>query len=135
MALQHQSEEVALLLGRALQADVFKQAVMVLRDLPQRGVGGGDDGDHLGQCGERHLRTAMCPWHGNAPQPTVGECVDDVCRHFPASIALCGAVTQQGGDLVGDADRFGIVADDMGCRTADFVGSREDFARHGQLDV
>ncbi|MNR56777.1 hypothetical protein D3C85_1774200 [compost metagenome] len=35
MPLQRQPEKMRLLLGRALQTDVFEQAVVVLRDLPQ----------------------------------------------------------------------------------------------------
>ncbi|MOA28969.1 hypothetical protein D3C78_1499500 [compost metagenome] len=52
MALQYQVVEIALLLRGALQADVFEQAVVVLRNLPKRRVGGGDDGDHPGEGGE-----------------------------------------------------------------------------------
>ncbi|MNP11201.1 hypothetical protein D3C76_1033760 [compost metagenome] len=134
MALQYQVVEVALLLRAALQADVFQQAVVVLRNLPKRRVGSGDDGDHPGECGERYLGATIGPWHGDAPQPAVGKCVDDVGGYFAVAVAFGGALAQQPGDLMSDGQRFGVVANDVRRRWADFVSGRYGQVRHEQLE-
>ncbi|MNH43380.1 hypothetical protein D3C79_1052710 [compost metagenome] len=90
-----------LLLG-ALQADVFEQAIVVLRDLPQRRVRRRNNGNDLRQRGKGHFGTTMHAWHGNAPEPTVGECIDDVGGYFAGSITLRSLFAKQGCYLVGD---------------------------------
>src|SRR5471030_9553 len=68
MTLQREAKEMRLLLGRALQANVFQQAIVVLRDLPEGWIRGRNDRDHLRQYRVGHLRTAEFPRHADAPQ-------------------------------------------------------------------
>ena len=93
IALEGQIEEIRLLQIRALQADIFEQAVMVLRDLPERGIGGGNNRDHFGQRGVRHLRPAVLGGHGNTPQAAVGEHIQHLGGHL-AQLVTFGIALQ-----------------------------------------
>ena len=88
ITLERQPQEPGLLFFCALQTNVFEQAVMVLRDLPEGSIGRRNNGNHLGQRGERHLSTAVLLGHGNTPQAAVGEYVHHLSRYFALAVAL-----------------------------------------------
>ena len=79
------------MLCAALQADVLEQAVMVLRNLSERRIGGGDDGNHLSQGGGGDLGAAPLARHRDAQQAAVGEGIDNLWRYRAATVAFCGS--------------------------------------------
>ena len=113
IAFQHLSEEKGLLRFAALQTNILQQAVVVLRDLPQRRVGGGNNRNHLSQRRGRNLGAAPLPRDGNPPQAAVGVGIDNLRRHAAAAIALRRVGLQYRRDLMGDGDRFVIAADNV----------------------
>ncbi len=133
MTLQRQGKEVRLLFGRALQADVFQQAVMILRDLAEGRIGRRNDRDHFGQHRIGHLRTAELARHADAPQAAVGIQVHHFGRHLAGAITLRILFQQMGGDTVRDRQRFSLVADQVGVGGMDRVNGRFRQGRHGTL--
>jgi hypothetical protein len=97
---------------------------VVLRDLPERRIGGGDDGNHLGEGRGGNLGTAPLARHRDAPQTAVGEGIDNLWRDRAAAIAFCGSRLQQQGYFVGNGDGFFIAADDMGIRRMAGIADR-----------
>ena len=113
IALQRLSEEKCLLLFAALQTDILQKTVMVLGNLPQRRVGGGNNRYHLGQRGGGYLGSAPLPRDGDTPQAAIGVGIDNLRRHAAAAIALRRAGLQYRRDFMGDGDGFVIAADNV----------------------
>ncbi|MNI53635.1 hypothetical protein D3C73_1084820 [compost metagenome] len=90
-----------------------KNAELVLRDLPKRRVGGGNDREDLGQGDERNLRATVLAGDGNAAQAAAGELLD----FRPWELALLVSFgCLQAGDLrqfVGRLDGLSVVAQDL----------------------
>lgn len=87
---------------------------MVLRQLAQGRVGGGDDLDHLHQGHIGHSGTAVFAGNGDAPQATGGELLQFGDRQAPLAIPYRGIHGKAPGQGSGDTDGFGIALDDMG---------------------
>jgi hypothetical protein len=87
---------------------------MVLRDLPEGRVGRADDREDFGQGGERHLRAAVLAGNGNTAQTTAGELLDLRPGQLALLVALGGLYARGLGQLMGRAQRLGIVAQHNG---------------------
>ena len=116
VAAERQFKEKASLFITALQANIFQQAVMVLRDLSQRRIRRGDNRNDRRQRGSRHLRAAIFTQNGDAPQPTVGKGVHYLWRHNAAEVAFRGAGLQIRGNFMGNTDGFLIAGDAISMR-------------------
>ncbi|MCY1185444.1 hypothetical protein D9M73_262210 [compost metagenome] len=108
---------------------------MILRNLPEGRVGGGDDGDHLGQGRGGHFGAAECPRHGDAPQAAVGEEIDHLVGNLTGAITLGGTFEQEGSDAMSHLDGLGIGADQVGVGTGDFVVCGFGQLRHRLRDL
>ncbi len=114
IAGQDLAEIVTLLfLAGGLQQDVH-HAQMILRDLPQRRVGGGDQLDHLGHRYIRHLGAAVGLGNGDAPQAAGRKLIKLGHRQAPLAVAHAGVNGKARGQARRDFNGFGIRADDMG---------------------
>ncbi|MND59636.1 hypothetical protein D3C80_508380 [compost metagenome] len=70
---QNLGVQALLLLVAAVHPQYFEGIEMVLRDLPQRAVGPGDQGDDLGQGDVGNTGAAILFWHADAPQARSGK--------------------------------------------------------------
>ena len=111
--MQHLIEEKCLLLFASLETDILEKTVMVLGNLPQRRVSGGNNRYHLGQRGGGYLGSAPLSRDGDTPQAAVGIGVDNFRRYDAAAIALCSVGLQHRGNLMGDSDSFVIAANNV----------------------
>ena len=132
-ALQDLAEQQRLLLRVGYRTDRRHDAEVVLRDLADRGVGGRDDGDDLRQCLVGHLRPAEGLGHVDRPQPALRERVELGIGPPVGLVAFGRALAELPGEGMGDADRLGIVADDVGggCRTGNRRRAPGGFERLG----
>ena len=108
---------------------------MVLRDLPQGRIGSGNNGDHLGQRGVRHLRPAKLCGHGNAPQAAIGKHVDHLGGHLTQPVTLSVTLQQKCRHFMGNINGFGIRADHMGIGNGKWIRSIGWVVRHGFLTL
>ncbi|MNP05406.1 hypothetical protein D3C76_973590 [compost metagenome] len=114
VTLQHFAEVVLLLLfAGGLHQDV-EHAKVVLRDLAQGRISGGNDLDHFGDGHIRHSGATVGFWHGDAPEAASGELVELGNRQTSFAIAHAGFDGESRRELVGDGNRFRIRADHMG---------------------
>jgi hypothetical protein len=114
VARQDLAEVVTLLfLAGGLQEDVH-HAQVILRDLPQGRVGGGDHLDHLGHGHIGHLGATVGLGNGDTPQAAGGKLFKFGDRQASLAVAHAGVDSEAGGQPNGDLNRFGIRADNMG---------------------
>ena len=118
VALEHPAEPEALLLFARRDPDGVQRREMVLRDLADRGIGGRDDGDHLGQGGEADARAAVGFGHRDAPKAGARKAVEFGRREVPLAVACRGIDRELGREFVGDADRFLVGCDTVRVRIA-----------------
>ncbi len=92
---------------------------MVLRNLPQRAVGLGDQGDDLGQGDVGNTGAAIFLWHADAPKARAGKHLQFGVWQTAFTVA-CGAVTFEiFGQIAGDNQGLLIAGDDRdGVRNA-----------------
>lgn len=88
----------------------MEHAELVLRDLPEGGISGGDDREDVGQCDERNLRAAVCPGDGDAAQSAAGELLDFCPGQFALLVTTRGLLTGDLRQFMGSFDGLGIVA-------------------------
>ncbi len=101
---QHLGEQAGLSAAVvAVHPQHFEGIEMVLRNLPQRAVGGGDDGDHPRHGDAGDARAAILARHGDAPQAGGLEKSSKFCmRQAPLAVALqLAPARKQGGQLPG----------------------------------
>ena len=87
---------------------------MVLRDLPECRVGCADDREDFGQGHKRHLWAAVFTGNGNTAQAAAGELFELRPGQFALLVALGGVQACSLGQLVGGAQRLGVVAQHRG---------------------
>ena len=87
---------------------------MVLRDLPEGWVGRADDCEDFGQGHKRHLGPAVFTGNGNTAQAAAGELFELRPGQFALLVALGGLRARSLGQLVGGAQRLGVVAQHRG---------------------
>ncbi|MNQ81235.1 hypothetical protein D3C85_962460 [compost metagenome] len=114
VALQDFAEVIALLLfAGGLQQDV-EHAEVVLRDLAQRRVGGGNDLDHFGDGHVGHTGAAVGFRDSDAPKAAGGKFVKLGNRQASLAIAHAGLDGETRGELVSDGNGLGVRADHVG---------------------
>ena len=84
---------------------------MILRELPQARVGGGDDRDDLGQRREGNLRSTIGLRHGDSPKTGPRETVEFLGRKAPFVVPLCRLARKFSGELARDGERFLVRGD------------------------
>ncbi|MNC42326.1 hypothetical protein D3C75_911390 [compost metagenome] len=112
LAGQHFGIKSFFLLVAAVHAQHFEGIKMVLRNLPQRAVGLGDQGDDLGQGDVGNTGAAIFLWHADAPQARAG-------KHFQFRVWQAALAVAQGaiafeifGQIAGDNQGLLIAGDD-----------------------
>ena len=114
VALQHALEKELLLLLGAIQSDGFDHIVMVLGNLAQRRICGGDDGHDLGRGRERHFRSAVCFRNSDTPEAALREFVQFFMRQAALAVALGRFLLKTLGETAGNGQGFLLVANNVG---------------------
>ena len=116
IALKHATEPKALLLFRRGHPDRVQRRQMILRQLTQIWIGGRNNGDDLGERGERHSRPAIGLGHRYRPQARAGKAIELLRRQTALAVALGRLAGEFGGELARDRQRFLIRPDTVGVR-------------------
>ncbi|MNZ80987.1 hypothetical protein D3C78_996420 [compost metagenome] len=110
---QHLGEQAAFLRLAAVHPQHFEGVEVVLRNLSEGGVGGGDNRYHPGQGDAGNTGTAILARHADAPQAGAAEALQFVPRQAPFAVALDGAGAELGGQGMGDVERLVVAGDDV----------------------
>jgi hypothetical protein len=113
-ALERLREQQFLLRGVGYGANRGDDSQMILRDLPQRGIGRRNNRDHFQKRHVGQFGPAIGARHVDRPQAALGERVELLDWPFAREIALRGAYGELFGEAFGDGDRLSIVLDYMG---------------------
>ena len=84
---------------------------MVLRDLPQRGIGRSDQRDHLRQGDAGHACAAVGLGHGDAPQAGMGKQLKLIKRQAPLAVTQGTVAFEKRRQFTGYAQGLGIAVD------------------------
>jgi len=87
---------------------------MVLRDLPDRGIGGRDNVNDPAKGGVGNLRPAKRPRDTDRPQPALRERIEFADRPDAVTVANRGVLFKRFRETFRYRDRLVIVADDVG---------------------
>ena len=115
-ALQRPAEEQFLLFLGAIKLNGADDGEVVLGDLGDGRIGGGNDLDHLGQRGIGHVRAAIGLGNINAPQAALGIFIEFGKRQKAFTVTKRGPLAKLRGQACRDLDSLGVAADDMGGR-------------------
>jgi len=113
-AVEHGAENQRLLSLAGGQAQQLEHAELILRDLPQRRVGGADDAKHFGDGFKRNIRATEGLGNADAAQAAAGEQLDFGPRQFALLVAAGGLLAGNLGQFVGGLQGFGVIAQDLG---------------------
>jgi hypothetical protein len=116
MPLQRATEPQELLLFARRHPDRVQRRQMILRQLAQVRVGGGNDRDDLGQRGEGDACPAIGLWHGDSPKARPRETIELLGRKGPLAVPLRRALREIGGKPACDGQRFLVGGDTMRVR-------------------
>ncbi|MND99746.1 hypothetical protein D3C80_921380 [compost metagenome] len=113
-AVEHRFEQQVLLPFTGSAFEQLQDAELVLRDLPQRRVGGADDAKHFGDGDKRHLGTAVGAGNGNAAQAAAGELFDFCPGQLALLVAPGSLAAGNFGQFTGSLQGLGVTAQDLG---------------------
>jgi hypothetical protein len=113
-AAQHLAEQEFLLARRAVAQHDVEELVVVLRDLADRPVGGGDDREHLGDRAPAEARAAVRGRHEEGQQPGGREVSQLGGGQRAVPVPRDRAGRDRGRVAVGGRDGVGRRADDGG---------------------
>ena len=116
IALQRATKPQELLLFACRHPDRVQRRQMVLRELAQARVGGGNDRDDLGQRGEGYARPAIGLRHGDSPQARPRETIELLRGKAPLAVSLRRLFREFSGELPRDGQRFLVGGDTMRVR-------------------
>jgi hypothetical protein len=89
---------------------------MVLRELAQVRVGGGNDRDNLGERGEGNTRSAIGLWHCNSPKTRPRETIEFLGRQTSLAVSLRRALREISGKPACDGRCFLVGGDTVRVR-------------------
>src|SRR5580704_12621501 len=111
IALQRAAKPQEPLLFACRDSDRVQRRQMILRELAQVWVGGGNDCDDLGERGEGNARTAIGLWHCDPPKARPRETVELLGWKAPLAVSLRRLLREFGGKLSRDGQRFLVGGD------------------------
>ncbi|MCY1423765.1 hypothetical protein D9M71_394880 [compost metagenome] len=107
-AAQHTAEQHALLRIAGNGVDHVEDAELVLRNLPERRVGGADHAEHFGEGHVGHLGAAIGAGNADAAEAKGGEQLQLGPGQAPVAVALAGLLTRETGHFVGGLQGLGV---------------------------
>jgi hypothetical protein len=116
IALKHTIEPEALLPLVGGHSDRVQRRQMILRELTQVRVGGGDDGDNLAERGDRDPCPAIGLGHGYRPEARTGESIELLRRQPTLTVPLRRFFREFESELACNGERFLVRADAVGVR-------------------
>ena len=116
IALQRAAKPQKLLLFACRHSDRVQRRQMVLRELAQARVGGGNDRDDLSERGEGNARSAIGLRHGDSPKAGPRETVELLGGKAPLAVSLRRLLREFGGKLPRDGQRLLVGGDPVRVR-------------------
>jgi hypothetical protein len=113
LAAEHLGVEKAPLLRRAGLREHVDEEEVILWDLPEAGVAGGQLGEHLAERAGGNARPTVLFRHRDRQQPRFRQLLDEVAGQDPLRVAGRVVDGELAAELGGDRDRLGVVLDDV----------------------
>jgi hypothetical protein len=111
IALQHPAEPKALLLFARRHSDCVQRREMILRQLSEVGVGGGNDSNDLCERSEGDASAAISLRHSDRPKARSREAIKLLGRQTSLTVSLSGFNPEFVGEPAGDSQGFLVRGD------------------------